>query len=236
MAETGPRRLWQSWVRVYETLQDCAHLERDTNFVPASIVYLRRNYDFDDSPLAGLDVHHCGSLRALAALVVRWHVWEMEVNEPLMLSALKLSLTAALASRLGGLLRGRRTRVVTYALANSDPFADATRRLRSRHRRIAFRLGYPGAGAAPGPDRLRLLLGRAAVRRPGAPAGCRPRGPAHPCTADHLPHLRGPGVTRPPPRPGRTRCCSSAPSTTARGWPSCSTPGPTWRPAGRTSR
>ena len=139
MAETGPRRLRHGRVRVYETLRT-AHLERAHDFVPASIVYLRRNYDFDDSLLAGLDVHHCGSLRALAALVVRSDVREMEVNEPLMLSALKLSLTAALASRLGGLLRGRRTRVVTYALANSDPFADATRRLRSRHRRIAFRL------------------------------------------------------------------------------------------------
>ena len=139
MAEAGPRRLRHARVRVYETLRT-AHLERAHDFVPASIVYLRRNYDFDDSLLAGLDVHHCTGLRALAALVVRSDVREVEVNEPLMLSALKLSLTAALATRLGGLLGRRRTRVVTYALANSDPFADATRRLRSRPRRIAFRL------------------------------------------------------------------------------------------------
>ena len=109
-----------------------------------------------------------------------------------MLSALKLSLTAALASRLGGLLRGRRNRVVGCPLANSDPFADATRRLRSRHRdRVPA--GYPGAGAAPGPDRLRLLLGRAAVRRPGAPGGAALEGRLIPALPTTCPTCADPG-------------------------------------------
>jgi glycosyltransferase involved in cell wall biosynthesis len=127
-------------VRVYETLRT-AHLERAHEHTPASVVYVRRSYDFDESLLAGLDVRPCGSLRDLFRLLVRSDVRVLEVNEPLMLSALKLSAVAVTASRLGALRRRSRVEVVSYALANSDPFASSTARLRSGPRRRAFRVG-----------------------------------------------------------------------------------------------
>jgi glycosyltransferase involved in cell wall biosynthesis len=140
VARSGPPGLRHPRVRVYETLRT-AHLERAHEHTAASLVYVRRNYDFDASLLEGLDVHHCGSLRDLFRLLARSDVRVLEVNEPLMLSALKLSAVAVTASRLGARRRRGRVAVVSYALANSDPFASTSARLRSGARRRAFRLG-----------------------------------------------------------------------------------------------
>ena len=145
-------------LRVYEGVRS-AHLERFHALEPASVLFASRNYDFAEELLGGLDVaQHAGS-RDLFLRVLRGRYDEVEINEPLMLAALKHSLVAVAALRLGGLLRRRRTTVVTYAIENLDPFTATNARLRTPWRRRAFALA------------LRLLVGqvdRIAYGTPGA--------------------------------------------------------------------
>ncbi|GAA3533808.1 hypothetical protein AFL01nite_21380 [Aeromicrobium flavum] len=136
-ASRRPRPLGQR-VRVYEGLRT-AHLERFHQWEPASVLYGGRNYDFAEELLRGLDVRRFGSTASLARDLLRADVRQLEVNEPLMLSAVKNSLVAAVAVRLRGLVAGRRVRIVSYAIGNDDPFTSPSPRLASWWRRRLYR-------------------------------------------------------------------------------------------------
>ncbi|NYD87448.1 glycosyltransferase [Cellulomonas oligotrophica] len=113
-------------VRLYETVRT-AHLERAHELAPASIVYRRRRYDFDADLAAGLDLVEAGPLRA-AWVLARSDVREVEVNEPLMVSSLRRTALALAAVDTAARLRRRpRPVVVTYAIANDDPWRPPAR-------------------------------------------------------------------------------------------------------------
>lgn len=113
-------------VRLYETLRT-AHLERAHELAPASIVYRSRRYDFDSGLARGLDLVEAGPARA-AWVLARSDVRELEVNEPLMVSSLRRSALALAAVDLSRRVRRRpRALVVTYAIANDDPFRPPAR-------------------------------------------------------------------------------------------------------------
>lgn len=114
------RRAQHSRVRLYTTVRS-AHLERARSLAPATIVFREQRYDFDPALTAELDLIQAGPIRMIAVLAAS-QVRELEINEPLMLSAVRRSLAAVLVVRLTGWLRRRRVRVVTYAIANDDPF------------------------------------------------------------------------------------------------------------------
>ncbi|MGN7797578.1 glycosyltransferase family 4 protein [Leifsonia sp. 22587] len=122
-------------VRLYDQVRT-AHLERAHALEPASIVYRRRRYDFDQQQAAGLDLVQAGLGRAvLLAAKGRWT--ELEVNEPLDLASLPRTAAVLAASRLPRLAGRRRPTVVTYAIGNLDVFDARAPRLRSRLRRRA---------------------------------------------------------------------------------------------------
>lgn len=121
-------------VRLYRALRT-AHLERAHQLDPASIVFVERRYDFDDQVVDGLHVVQASPIGA-AALVARQPIDVLEVNEPLMTSSLGMTALAVMAVRARDRLRRRRTTVVTYAIANSDPWPAApgtALRTRVRH-------------------------------------------------------------------------------------------------------
>ena len=120
-------------VRLYDQVRT-AHLERAHALEPASIVYRRRRYDFDQRLAAGLDLVHAGLLRG-AVLAFRGRWTELEVNEPLDLASLPRTATVLLAVRLARVAGRRPPTVVTYAIGNLDVFAVRAPRLRSRLRR-----------------------------------------------------------------------------------------------------
>lgn len=134
-----PRRL-----RVYDQLRT-AHLERARELEPASIAYRARSYDFDDALARGLDLVPVDGDADLLRLLLRSDVRELEVNEPLMLQALRTTLVSVTGARLAGLLRGHRVRVVSYAIENGDPLGSSSRRLRTPVRRWAYRLAARAA-------------------------------------------------------------------------------------------
>lgn len=115
-------RLQHSRVRVYESVRT-AHLERAHALTPAAIVFRGRRYDFDEDLAAGLELVQASRWGA-ARLVARSRVTELEVNEPLMLSSLPMSVPVVALAR----LRRRRVRIVTYAIGNADPFRMPPRR------------------------------------------------------------------------------------------------------------
>jgi len=110
-------------VRLYRALRT-AHLERAHQLDPASIVFVERRYDFDDQVVDGLHVVQASPIGA-AALVARQPIDVLEVNEPLMTSSLSMTALAVMTVRARDRLRRRRATVVTYAIANSDPWPAA---------------------------------------------------------------------------------------------------------------
>ncbi len=134
-------------VRVYQTLRT-AHLERAHELAPAAILFVTRRYDFDERLLAGLEIVRAGRWRT-AGILARSRVRELEVNEPLMLSAARGAALAMSAVRLKAAITGRRVLVVCYAIGNEDP-----RRL-APSRTLRQRLGR----------RVDLAIGRAVWRR-----------------------------------------------------------------------
>ncbi|OMH31370.1 glycosyltransferase [Tersicoccus sp. Bi-70] len=127
-------------VRVYESVRT-AHLERAAALRPASILYRVRRYDFDAALADGLPLVQAGPLRT-ARLLWGSAPRELEVNEPLMLSAVPAAALAVAAVRVSDLFRRRpRTRVVSYAIGNADPFPppSASAGLKSRVRRVGER-------------------------------------------------------------------------------------------------
>jgi glycosyltransferase involved in cell wall biosynthesis len=104
-------------LRLYETVRT-AHLERAHTLTPASILYGRRRYDFDDEVAKGLDLHQV-SLPGLVRVLWSSPVAAIEVNEPLMTSGLRRAALAVAATRARG--RPGHVQVVTYAIENRDP-------------------------------------------------------------------------------------------------------------------
>lgn len=131
-------------VRLYRTVRT-AHLERAAALPPATIVYRDRRADFDPALAEGLDLVRAGAWRA--AWIVR-RARELEVNEPLMRSALPRT---ALVLALLAVLR-RRPVVGTYAIENADPFA------------APLPPGVRGLGARAVRARDRILARRVALR------------------------------------------------------------------------
>ncbi len=167
-------------VRLYQTVRT-AHLERAAALPPATIVYRDRRTDFDPALAEGLDLVRAGAWRA--ARMIRG-ARELEVNEPLMRSALPR--TALVLALLG--LVGRRPVVGTYAIENADPFVAplppglrglGARGLRARDRLLAAYVARHVDRVVFGTDAARdLYAGRF---RPGvgvvvpalpAPCGC----------------------------------------------------------------
>lgn len=184
-----------SRARVYQTLRS-AHLERAHEFAPAAILYTSRRYDFEDRLARGLELVRASPWR-IAAILARSEVRELEVNEPLMLGAVRGAALAVAAVRVRGRLTGRRTLVVAYAIGNDDP-----RRAepgRSVRRRLGRRLDFALAAAvwrrldrvAFGSDAARRVYDTALAGRrapdslviPALPAPC-------PCTARMPEHER----------------------------------------------
>ncbi len=120
-------------VRLYQTLRT-AHLERALELAPATILYRDRRYDFDEALAARLDLVRATPLRG-AILLLRDRVDELEINEPLMRSAVRGTAIALAAIRLRNLITRRHTSVVTYAIDNLDSFAAPVTGLPSRLRR-----------------------------------------------------------------------------------------------------
>lgn len=136
-ATTASGRVRLPRARLYETVRT-AHLERAHDLAPASIVYRRRRYDFDDALTAGLDLVEAGPLRA-ALVLARSDVRQVEVNEPLMVSSLRRTALALAAVDLAAAVRRRpRPQVVTYAIAN-DPRPPRRPGLRGAARRFVDR-------------------------------------------------------------------------------------------------
>jgi hypothetical protein len=161
-------------VRVYHGVRT-AHLERFHVLEPASVLYTARSYDFAPALLEGLDVHRVAGAGDVFFRLLRTPVSALEINEPLLLRATRLSLLAVAAVRLRGLVTRRRVRVVSYAIGNDDPFAGASTRLRSPWRRAAFRLA------------VRWLVGQVDRLAVGTPAPWRSTGPTWVPTAPIAP-------------------------------------------------
>ena len=85
---------------------------------PASIIYRRRRYDFDESLADGLDLMQAGAIE-MAAILACSEPSAVEVNEPLQLGGLPRTALAVGTARILRLLRRRDIRIVTYAIENS---------------------------------------------------------------------------------------------------------------------
>ncbi|WP_247046679.1 glycosyltransferase [Arthrobacter rhizosphaerae] len=112
----------QQRARLYESLRT-AHLERAHQLAPAAIIFRRRRYDFDADLTHGLELVEAGPLKA-AIVLARSRVRALEVNEPLLLSSLPATAVVLLMLGLRRLFGGQRVMVVSYAIANSDPFKE----------------------------------------------------------------------------------------------------------------
>jgi glycosyltransferase involved in cell wall biosynthesis len=127
-----------SRVRVYQSVRS-AHLERAQSYADATIYYQQRRYDFDTSLVGGLDLIPAGRRRLFLSLLGS-RPTILEINEPLMRSALSFAATAVLAIRLTDALTRRRTTVVSYAIENLDPFIASPPTTRARLRRLTERV------------------------------------------------------------------------------------------------
>lgn len=119
-------RLSYGRARLYESVRT-AHLERAHQLAPATIIYRRRRYDFDEDLAQGLELVQAGPIKT-AVILARSELAALEINEPLMLSSLPgtvMALSALVARRLLG---GERVSVVSYAIGNSDPYQQRLRK------------------------------------------------------------------------------------------------------------
>lgn len=108
-------------VRLYTQLRT-AHLERAAQLPPSSVLFSQKRYDFDEELAVGLDLV-CAPGWRLALWLLRHPVETLEVNEPLMVGAVRTTALALLALRLAEAGGRARTTIVTYAIENLDPYA-----------------------------------------------------------------------------------------------------------------
>lgn len=106
-------------VRLYHQLRT-AHLERAAQLPPATILFGDQRYDFDHQLAASLDLVRAGGWRS-AWWLLRHPVRALEINEPLMLPAVRSTAVALAGLQLGRLLGRPRAVVVSYAIENLDP-------------------------------------------------------------------------------------------------------------------
>lgn len=106
------------YVKVYHQGRT-AHLERLDVATVSTLLYSGRRYDFDDEAIGTADVRQADDYTA-ARLLARFPVEVLEVTEPAYLPGVRRAALAVAASRCPFRL-GPRPRVVTYAIANSDP-------------------------------------------------------------------------------------------------------------------
>ena len=97
------------------------------------ILFGRQRYDFDSALAAGLDLVQARSWRA-AWWLIRHPVQTLEINEPLMLPAVRSTAPALLGLTVSRLLGRPRARVVSYAMENLDVETIPTGKLRLRRR------------------------------------------------------------------------------------------------------
>ena len=170
--------------RLYQTVRT-AHLERAHTLAPATILYRATRYDFDRTLVGDLDLVPAGPVRA-AWLLARSGVRQLEVNEPLMLRSLTRTALAIAVLRLRYLIGGPRTRIVSYAIENADPFdrsaSGRARLIRRAHRLLSGFVWSSLDRVAFGTESAQRTYGAAFAGRPG-PAQCAeiPALPA-PCT------------------------------------------------------
>jgi glycosyltransferase involved in cell wall biosynthesis len=154
--------------RLYGSLRT-AHLERALQLEPATILYRRRRYDFDESIASQLDLVQAGPFEC-ARILFRSKVEQLEINEPLMVHALPMTCLALAALAARRVVGGQRVRVVSYAIENANPFVHprssrvrtwVDKRMARAVRRRVDRLAF-GTGMAA--DLYRTIFG-AAPRR-----------------------------------------------------------------------
>ncbi|MBB3957776.1 glycosyltransferase [Novosphingobium sediminicola] len=108
-----------SGYKVYDEVRT-AHLERAADGPSGiSLLYRKASYDFDKDAARKLGVLQVSPLRAFFR-IVRARPDCVELNEPLFLRALPMMAACVAGAALSGLLRGKGTRVVTYAIENID--------------------------------------------------------------------------------------------------------------------
>lgn len=105
--------------RLYHQVRS-AHLERAAQLPAATLLYGSTRYDFEAGLASGLDLVHAPGAR-VAWWLLRHDLTAVEVNEPLLAHATRWTALALAAVRLRGILRGRRTQVVSYCIENLDP-------------------------------------------------------------------------------------------------------------------
>lgn len=118
---------------MYQQLRT-AHLERAHLHAPATVLYLRRSYDFEEKAAEGLHLVKAGALHT-AIVILSSRLRTVEINEPLVRQRLCRTLVAAVAARANGRIRGTRVQVVAHAIENRDPFAHKPSGLKGRSRR-----------------------------------------------------------------------------------------------------
>ena len=125
--------------RLYHQVRT-AHLERAAELPPAVILFANKRYDFAEELAATLQLVPARGWRA-AWWLLRNRVETLEINEPLMLPAIRSTAIALAGLRLGDLLGRRRTRVVSYAIENLDPTRLPASGLKTKlRRRLEWRL------------------------------------------------------------------------------------------------
>ena len=110
----------RSMARIYGFIRT-AHLERFREMVPATVLYRKARYDYDDSilPPAQRPIQ-LGRLATVGHLL-RHRYRAVEVNEPGVTNLWLDTLSQVIAIRLRGGLGEGRTQIVTYCIGYSDP-------------------------------------------------------------------------------------------------------------------
>ena len=106
--------------RIYGFIRT-AHLERFREMVPATVIYRRARYDYDDSVLPReMRPIQLGRLATLRHLLTHRYA-AVEMNEPGVTNLWADTLAQVAAIRLRGGIGRHRTQLVTYCIGYSDP-------------------------------------------------------------------------------------------------------------------
>ena len=109
-------------IKVYEEVRS-AHFERlIENDYATQLFYRKASYDFEPG-MESSRIAYQGSRLSIAGEVFRSDATIVELNEPLFVRALPLTVLCLAAARLRPLRGGKRPRIVTYAIENIDVVA-----------------------------------------------------------------------------------------------------------------